>query len=98
MENAENEFDFIEGLTSEETLLIGDLPITLKVRLGHTDLPVRKILNWQVGSVIELDKLAGEPLMLYANETPLFEGEAVVVSERFALRLTDLVDRKRRTE
>ena len=75
-----------------------DLPLTVSVEYGRTRITVDDFLNLKKGSVIELDKLAGEPLEFLMNGRTICKGEAVVMNERYAIRLTDIVDRKQLLE
>jgi flagellar motor switch protein FliN/FliY len=72
--------------------LIRDIPVTLQVELGRTDMMVQDVLELTPGKVIELDRLAGEPLDILVNGKLLAKGEVVVVDENFGIRLTSIVD------
>jgi flagellar motor switch protein FliN/FliY len=61
-------------------------------------MPVRDLINLAQGSVIELNKLAGEPLEVYVNDKMIARGEAVVVNEKFGVRLTDIISQAERVE
>ncbi len=69
-----------------------DLPLDVNVELGRAELPLAQVLELQAGSVIQLDRLPGEPLDLYVNDQLVAKGEIVVLNETFAFRITDLVD------
>lgn len=69
-----------------------DIPLTITAELGRTQLTVREVLGLQVGSVIELKKLVGEPMEIYINGLVTARGEVVVVNERFGVRVTDVID------
>lgn len=71
-----------------------DLPLTCSVEYGRTKISVDDFLNLKKGSVIEVDKLAGEALEFLMNGRVICKGEAVVMNERYAIRLTDIVDKK----
>ncbi|MBO0961803.1 flagellar motor switch phosphatase FliY [Neobacillus sp. MM2021_6] len=71
--------------------LLYDIPLTITVELGRTDMPIKKILELGPGAVIELDKLAGEPVDILANQKLIAKGEVVVIEENFGVRITDIV-------
>jgi flagellar motor switch protein FliN len=68
-----------------------DVPVTLSLEVGRSRIPIRSLLQLNQGSVVELDRAAGEPLDVYANGTLIAHGEVVVVNEKFGIRLTDVV-------
>jgi flagellar motor switch protein FliN/FliY len=68
-----------------------DIPLTLTVELGRNRLLINELLQLGQGSVIELTKLAGEPMDIYINQRLIARGEVVVVNEKFGVRLTDIV-------
>jgi len=78
--------------------LLLDIPLQVSVEVGRSKILVRDLLQMQEGTLIELDKLAGEPLDLYVNDRLIARGEAVVVNEKFGLRLTDVVSPSERIE
>ncbi len=78
--------------------LILDIPLKLTVELGRTKMPVSDLLNLTQGSVIELAKLAGEPMEVLVNDKLIARGEAVVVNEKFGVRLTDIISPSERIE
>ncbi|NOQ41635.1 MAG: flagellar motor switch protein FliN [Desulfuromusa sp.] len=78
--------------------LLLDIPLEVSVEVGRSRILVRALLQLQEGSLVELDKLAGEPLDLYVNSRLIARGEAVVVNEKFGLRLTDVVSPSERIE
>ncbi len=78
--------------------LLLDIPLEISVEVGRTRILVRDLLLLQEGSLVELDKLAGEPLDLYVNSRLIARGEAVVVNDKFGLRLTDVVSPSERIE
>jgi flagellar motor switch protein FliN/FliY len=79
-EHGERELDFIL-----------DIPLELSVELGKTKMLVNDLLQLGQGSIIELNKLAGEPLEVYINRKLIARGEVVVVNEKFGVRLTDVI-------
>ncbi len=71
--------------------LIQDVPVTLSMEVGRTAITIRNLLQLNQGSVVELDRTAGEPLDVYVNGTLVAHGEVVVVNEKFGIRLTDVI-------
>ena len=69
------------------------IPMELTVEIGRTQMTVGETLDLHPGSVVELDRLAGEPADLLVNGTPIARGEVVVVGEQFGLRVTEILDR-----
>lgn len=78
--------------------MIMDIPLRVTVELGRTKMPVNELLNLGQGSVIELNKLAGEPMEVLVNDKLIARGEAVVVNEKFGVRLTDIISTRERVE
>ncbi len=78
--------------------MILDIPLRVTVELGRTKMSVRDLVNLGQGAVIELSKLAGEPLEVFVNDKLIARGEAVVVNEKFGVRLTDIISTKERVE
>lgn len=68
-----------------------DVAVTISMEVGRARLPIRNLLQLNQGSVVELERTAGEPLDVYANGTLIAHGEVVVVNEKFGVRLTDVV-------
>lgn len=85
-----------DGNTNLELIL--DIPLRVTVELGRTRMVVSELLNLGQGSVIELNKLAGEPMEILVNDKLVARGEAVVVNEKFGVRLTDIISPKERVE
>jgi flagellar motor switch protein FliN/FliY len=75
-----------------------DIPLQVTVELGRTKLLVKDILQLNQGSVVELTKLAGEPLDIFVNSKLVARGEAVVINEKFGVRLVDIVSPNERVE
>jgi flagellar motor switch protein FliN len=71
--------------------VILDVPVTLSMEVGRTRIPIRNLLQLKQGSVVELDRAAGEPLDVFVNGTLVAHGEVVVVNEKFGIRLTDVI-------
>lgn len=89
----DGEFDELRSDTKEgrgiEFLL--DIPLVITVELGRTRMLVRDLLQIGQGSVVELDKLAGEPMEILVNNKLVARGEVVVVNEKFGVRVTDII-------
>ncbi len=80
------------GQSSDVNLdVILDVPVTLSMEVGRTRIPIRNLLQLNQGSVVELDRAAGEPLDVFVNGTLIAHGEVVVVNEKFGIRLTDVI-------
>ena len=71
--------------------VILDIPITIAMEIGRTKLSIRNLLQLNQGSIVELDRLAGEPMDVLVNGTLVAHGEVVVVNEKFGIRLTDVI-------
>ncbi len=78
--------------------MILDLPVTVSIELGRTVLKVEDILQFGQGSVVELDKLAGEPFEVLVQGRTIGKGEVVVVNEKFGIRITDVLSAEERIE
>ncbi|MGR9085939.1 MAG: flagellar motor switch protein FliN [Gammaproteobacteria bacterium] len=68
-----------------------DVPVTVSIEMGRTQVSIRQLLNLKQGSVVELDRYAGEPVDVLVNGTLVAHGEVVVVNEKFGIRLTDVI-------
>jgi len=82
------------GTANLENIL--DIPVQLSVEIGSARIAIRNLLQLNQGSVVELDRLAGEPLDVLVNGTLVAHGEVVVVNEKFGIRLTDVVSAQER--
>jgi len=71
--------------------VILDIPVTIAMEIGRTQLSIRNLLQLNQGSIVELDRLAGEPMDVLVNGTLVAHGEVVVVNEKFGIRLTDVI-------
>lgn len=71
--------------------MILDIPVTIAMEIGRTRISIRNLLQLNQGSVVELDRLAGEPMDVLVNGTLVAHGEVVVVNDKFGIRLTDVV-------
>nr|MBC8413748.1 flagellar motor switch protein FliN [bacterium] len=80
-----------EGITRDIEFLL-DIPVEITVQLGSTKMLIRDLLHLGQGSVVELEKLAGEPMEILANHRLIAKGEVVVVNEKFGVRLTDIIN------
>ncbi len=76
--------------------VILDIPVTISMEIGRTKIPIRNLLQLNQGSVVELDRLAGEPMDVLVNGTLIAHGEVVVVNEKFGIRLTDVISAQER--
>jgi len=71
--------------------MVLDIPVTISMEIGRTKINVRNLLQLSQGSVVELDRLAGEPMDVLVNDTLIAHGEVVVVNDKFGIRLTDVI-------
>jgi len=78
--------------------VILDIPVTISMEVGNTDIAIRNLLQLSQGSVIELDRVAGEPLDVKVNGTLIAHGEVVVVNDRYGIRLTDVISPQERIQ
>src|SRR3989339_585526 len=83
--------DALNKLKIQNLDFILDIPLKVTVELGRTTVIVKDLLQLGQGSVLELDKLAGEPLEILVNGKLVAKGEVVVVNEKFGIRLTDII-------
>lgn len=88
------------GASSEELNLdvILDVPVTLSVEFGRTQISIRNLLKLNQGSIVELDRLVGEPLDILVNGTLVAHGEVVTINEKFGIRLTDIISLSERVK
>ena len=68
-----------------------DIPVTISMEVGRSQISIRNLLQLNQGSVVELDRVAGEPLDVLVNGTLIAHGEVVVVNDKFGIRLTDVI-------
>lgn len=68
-----------------------DIPVTISMEVGRSSISIRNLLQLNQGSVVELDRVAGEPLDVLVNGTLIAHGEVVVVNDKFGIRLTDVI-------
>ena len=90
--------DALNKLRIQNLDFILDIPLKVTVELGRTSVSIRDLLQIGQGSVLELDKLAGEPLEILVNGKLVAKGEVVVVNEKFGIRLTDIISPVERIE
>lgn len=76
--------------------VILDIPVSVTMEVGQTEIPIRNLLKLNQGSVLELDRVAGEPLDVRVNGTLIAHGEVVVVNDRYGIRLTDVISPQER--
>jgi flagellar motor switch protein FliN/FliY len=84
--------------TTPELDVILDIPVVISMEVGNTQIPIRNLLQLNQGSVIELDRLAGEPLDVLVNGTLIAHGEVVMVNDKFGIRLTDVISQSERIQ
>ena len=78
--------------------VILDIPVTISLEIGRARISIRHLMQLNQGSVVELDRLAGEPLDVLVNGTLIAHGEVVVVNEKFGIRLTDVISAAERVK
>ena len=106
IEEAEAEAVELDELTDESQALsadevarldtIMDIPVTISMEVGRSFISIRNLLQLNQGSVVELDRVAGEPLDVMVNGTLIAHGEVVVVNDKFGIRLTDVISQTER--
>ena len=94
-ENAEDNGSGTTALDLSQSQINSDvlqnIPVTISVEVGRTSLKIRDLMRLTQGSVVELDRLAGEPLDLFVNKTLVAQGEVVLVNDRYGVRLTSVI-------
>ncbi|MCK5830011.1 MAG: flagellar motor switch protein FliN [Methylococcales bacterium] len=91
--------ELTETSTDEIKLdVILDVPVTVSMEIGRTKINIRNLLQLNQGSVIELDRFAGEPMDVLVNGTLIAHGEVVVVNDKFGIRLTDVISPSERVK
>ncbi len=78
--------------------VILDVPVTLSMEIGRTQINIRNLLQLNQGSVVELDRFAGEPLDILVNGTLIAHGEVVVINDKFGIRITDVISLSERVK
>lgn len=84
------------GSDKENLDAILDIPVTISMEVGRSHISIRNLLQLNQGSVVELDRIAGEPLDVMVNGTLIAHGEVVVVNDKFGIRLTDVISQTER--
>ena len=84
--------------STENLKVLENIDVLLTVEVGRTEITIRDILRLNEGSVVELDRLAGDPLDIMVNNTKIAKGEVVMVGERFGVRFGEIVDPEKRME
>ena len=84
------DLDQVQGPQNQNLNILLDVKLQLSVELGKTDLPIKKVLELTKGSIVTLNKAAGEPVELYANGKLIAYGEVVVIEDNFGLRITSM--------
>jgi len=84
--------------TGDKLDVILEIPVTMSMEIGRTRVSIRNLLQLNQGSVVELDRLAGEPMDVLINGTLIAHGEVVVVNEKFGIRLTDIISPSERVK
>ncbi len=85
-------------VTAENLRVLENVEVQMTVEVGNTEIKIRDLLRLNEGAVIELDRLAGDPLDILVNGTMIAKGEVVMVGERFGVRFTEIVDPEKRVE
>ncbi|MCQ2753451.1 MAG: flagellar motor switch protein FliN [bacterium] len=86
----------VQGPQNQNLNILLDVKLQLTVELGRTELPIKKVLELTKGSIVTLNKAAGEPVELYANGKLIAYGEVVVIEDNFGLRITHITDPAKR--
>ena len=95
--NDSSHFDSEEDSDKKSLDFLGNVPMKLTVELGMGDISIRDLLQLGQGSVLELEKLAGEPLEVKVNDRLISKGEVVVINDRYGIRLTDVMSQEEMT-
>ena len=85
-------------VSAENLRVLENIEVQMTVEVGNTEIRIRDLLRLNEGSVVELDRLAGDPLDILVNGTMIAKGEVVMVGERFGVRFTEIVDPEKRVE
>jgi len=88
--------DDSDKTVSREIDFLLDIPVEITVQLGITRMLIKELLQIGQGSVVELEKVAGEPMEILANNRLIARGEVVVVNDKFGVRLTDIISQSER--
>lgn len=96
-----NQFDDKRSAASTDEVnldVILDVPVTISMEIGRTQINIRNLLQLNQGSVVELERFAGEPLDVLVNGTLIAHGEVVVINDKFGIRLTDVISPSERVK
>ena len=97
LDELQDEGQPVDGDNPELEVIL-DIPVRISMEVGATKIPIRNLLQLNQGSVVELDRLAGEPLDVLVNGTLIAHGEVVMVNDKFGIRLTDVVSQSERIQ
>ena len=97
-EEVENKEKVESSDGTENLKVLENIDVNLTVEVGRTEITIRDLLRLNEGSVVELDRLAGDPLDIMVNNTKIAKGEVVMVGERFGVRFGEIVDPEKRME
>ena len=98
VQSGEKEDEKVERSSLENLRVLENIDVKLTVEVGGAEIKLRELLRINEGSVIELERLAGDPLDILANGTIIAKGEVVMIGERFGIRFTEVVDPKERVQ
>lgn len=94
----ETETQKSERASVENLRVLENIDVKLTVEVGNAEIKIRDLLRLNEGSIVELDRLAGDPLDILVNGTMIAQGEVVMVGERFGVRFSEIVDPEKRVE
>lgn len=97
-EKVESETQKTERASVENLRVLENIDVRLTVEVGNAEIKIRDLLRLNEGSIVELDRLAGDPLDILVNGTMIAQGEVVMVGERFGVRFSEIVDPEKRVE
>ena len=98
VEQTSSEIEDLSSASADNLRVLENIDVKLTVEVGSAELKIRELLRLNEGSVIELDRLAGDPLDILINGTMIAKGEVVMVGERFGIRFSEIVDPQKRIE
>ncbi len=96
LDELQNEASSMSDEEASKLDSIMDIPVTISMEVGRSFISIRNLLQLNQGSVVELDRVAGEPLDVMVNGTLIAHGEVVVVNDKFGIRLTDVISQTER--
>jgi flagellar motor switch protein FliN/FliY len=97
-EQVETDNQKSERASVENLRVLENIDVKLTVEVGNAEIKIRDLLRLNEGSIVELDRLAGDPLDILVNGTMIAQGEVVMVGERFGVRFSEIVDPEKRVE